>query len=316
MKDHIKKSCWFVAVGLILYTLLFYGAENLVYRYGHSNPFYKIATTERASFDYAILGASHAMPFDFSDVNSYMEERTGTNIINLATPGGGIVYNRFVLDHFLQRNTTKNVLYIIDSFAFYSIQWNEGRFDDIKILRRTPFDPALARLLLAYTRREGVSFRVFLDYVTGFSKINNHDRFEIDMWEGEKKFDRKYRFSRIRDKKRIRYLYPSEKLNEEVLDFYLAKFVDMTDLLESKNINLIVIKTPIPTHIYELIPHEGIFDRNLTQILMAGNIDFYDFSLVNNDKKYFFDTDHLNRQGVMSFFENHLKDILIKSASQ
>jgi hypothetical protein len=35
-----------------------------VYRNGHSNPLFKIATAEVKAFDWVILGASHAMPLE------------------------------------------------------------------------------------------------------------------------------------------------------------------------------------------------------------------------------------------------------------
>jgi hypothetical protein len=70
-------------------------------------------------------------------------------------------------------------------FAFYSRTWIEDRFGDAKLLRATPFDPGTAWLLWQYSRREGVDPRVAADYLTGFSKINNRDRFKRDAWEGE-----------------------------------------------------------------------------------------------------------------------------------
>ena len=46
---------------------------------------------------------------------------------------------------------------------------------DARLFHRAPFDPALARLLV---QRSPAKSSVALDYITGFSKINNPDRFE------------------------------------------------------------------------------------------------------------------------------------------
>ena len=65
-----RSAVWFLAIGLALYAAVFTVSEILVYRTGRDNPFFKIATTGRQEFDWVILGASHAMPFDFAGVNA------------------------------------------------------------------------------------------------------------------------------------------------------------------------------------------------------------------------------------------------------
>ena len=107
----------FLAVGLAIYPALYTGAEWLVVRNGHMNPVYKVDTA-RPSYDWVILGASHAMPLDFDDANAEIENATGQKILNLAGPGAGPLYNRFVLEHFLTTRRTRSVLYVVDSFAF------------------------------------------------------------------------------------------------------------------------------------------------------------------------------------------------------
>jgi hypothetical protein len=60
-----------------------------------------------------------------------------------------------------------------------------------------------------------------------------------------------------------------------------------------------------------MIPNEAGFDALINDLLARKQIPFHDFSQVNNDPKLFFDSDHLNRKGVVSFFQNHLKKLLI-----
>lgn len=153
----------FIGIGLLIYACVYFAAEQLMYRNGHGNPVFKIATTEVQAFDWVILGASHAMPLDFSNSNDLMQRDTGQTIINLASPGTGPLYNRFVLETFLRKHRTRNLLYVADSFAFYSRAWNEDRFGDVKLLRATPFDLYAARLLLQYSRQEGIDWRAVAD---------------------------------------------------------------------------------------------------------------------------------------------------------
>lgn len=189
MKQFGKSALLFFAIGLLIYAGVYMAAERLLYRHGHSNAFFKIATTETRDYDWVILGASHAMPLDFGDFNASMERETGLRILNLASQGTGSLYNRFVLEYFLRAHRTRNLLYVIDSFTFTSRAWNEDRFSDAKLIRGAPFEMATAQLMWNYVRRDGVSPRALLDYLTGFSKINNRDRFQLDAWEGEAQFD-------------------------------------------------------------------------------------------------------------------------------
>lgn len=307
-----RSTLLFVAIGLLLYAAVYAGAERLLYRTGDTNPFFKIATSAERSYDWVILGASHAMPLDFADFNAEMERATGLRILNLATPGTGPLYNRFVLEHFLHRYRTANLLYVLDSFAFYSRIWNEDRFVDAKLLRRTPFEPALAWRLVDYSLSEGVEAIAVLDYVTAFSKINNWERFRPDIWEGEAKFDRVHRPSAAADRKRIDYLYPVPDPDPAVFARYLQEFEALIALARQEGVRVVAIKMPVPARFHRLIPNEAAFDDRISRLLAREQVPFHDFSLTMDEPRFYFDTDHLNRVGLTEFFSRHLKPILTR----
>ena len=310
MKRLGKSALLFIAIGLALYAGVYYAVERLMFHTGHSNPFFKIATAQDSMADWVILGASHAMPLDFSDFNARMQRETGLRILNLASPGTGPLYNRFVLEHFLRAHRTKHVLYVVDSFAFYSRNWNEERFADAKLLRRTPTDPAIAARLWGYVRDEGVDARALFDYVTGFSKINNRERFERDVWEGEKQFDRVQPSSASATKKRIAYLYP-DKLAATTLDRYLQEFAALIATAKRAGAGVVVIKMPTPAQYRNQLPDEAAFDQALSHLLAAAGMRFHDFSEAIEDPGSYFDTDHLNRAGLTEFFARDLRAILV-----
>lgn len=301
-------------VGLILYGGVYYATDRLAYKNGRLNSFHKVKTTKQGGFDYVILGASHALPFGFEDMNATLEGLTGTRIINLAGAGNGIIPNILVFEYFLKYHQTKNVLYVLDTFALSSKKWNEERLEDVKLLQWAPFDLTLAGMLLDYSFFKGINKKVPLDYITGFSKINNHSRLEPETFDGEKKFGRKYRFFKPRDSQRIKYLYGSEK-SESLFGKYIVTFMDWIETLKMNNIGVIVIKTPVTDQIFEMLPDEKETDEKLEKIFADKEVPFYNFSHVNNQKKLFYDTDHLNRAGVQSFFENYLKQVLIGNAA-
>ena len=310
MKRLGKSALLFIAIGLALYAGVYYAAERLMLHTGRSNPLFKIASVQDRTVDWVILGASHAMPLDFADFNAYMQAETGLRILNLASPGTGPLYNRFVLERFLRAHRAKNVLYVVDSFAFYSRSWNEERFADAKLLGRTPFEPAIAAQLWDYARHEGVDFRAVLDYVTGFSKINNRERFERDIWEGEAQFDRVYRPSASAVKKRIAYLYPG-KTAATSLSRYLEALSRLIATARQAGANVVVIKMPTPSQYRGQRPDEAAFDQALSHLLATTGVRFHDFSQTMDAPRFYFDTDHLNRVGLTEFLARHLKPVLV-----
>jgi hypothetical protein len=310
MQRLAKSALLFIAIGLAIYAGVYYAAERLMVRTGHSNPFFKIATAQDGAIDWVILGASHAMPLDFADFNAQMERETGLRILNLAAPGAGPLYNRFVLEHFLRGHRARNLLYVVDSFAFYSRTWNEERFADAKLLRRTPFQPAIARRLWDYARHEGVDARVVLDYVSGFSKINNSERFQRDVWEGEAQFERVYRPSATAVKKRLAYLYP-EQTSPKALIRYLEELSSLVALARREGVSVVVVKMPLPPQFHSQLPDEATFDDAILRLLATPDIRFHDLSLTMSEPRSYFDTDHLNRAGLTEFFARYLKPILV-----
>lgn len=305
-----KSALLFIAIGLAIYAGVYYAAEQLMYRTARSNPLFKVALAQEGTVDWVILGASHAMPLDFSDFNAYMQGETGLRILNLAAPGAGPLYNRFVLEHFLRKHRAQHVLYVVDSFAFYSRSWNEDRFADAKLLRRTPFEPAIAARLWDYSRQESVDPRALLDYVTGFSKINNRERFERDVWEGERQFDRVYPSSASAVKKRVAYLYP-DQTPAAALSRYEREFSTLVATARQAGASVVVIKMPTPSLYRSQLPDEAAFDQAMAQLLAAAGVRFHDFSQTLDEPRFYFDTDHLNRAGLTEFFARHLKPVLV-----
>ncbi len=312
MKSLQRSALLFVAIGLVLYAGLSFGCERLLFRNGHSNALFKIAVAPALDYDWVILGASHAMPLDFDDFNAYMQHETGLRIINLASPGTGALYNRFVLESFLGAHRARNLLYVVDSFAFWSREWNEDRFSDAKLIRGTPFAPATVKLMRQYVRDDDVNPRALLDYATGFSKINNRDRFQRDAWEGEAQFDRVYRPSASAVTKRIAYLYPDSEA-PAVLARYLDDFGRLIEIARQHDMRIVAVKLPMLTQFRNQLPREAVFSDSLMRVLADRAVPLCDFSTEMDNPNFFFDTDHLNRSGMTELFQHRLKSLLMTS---
>lgn len=294
----------FVLVGLVIYGGLYAASEQLVYRHARRNRFYMVTTAPRPRYDYVILGASHAAVLDFEDMNARLEQLAGGKVLNLSIVGAGITVNRLIFDYFMVRHQTSAVIYVADSFAFNSPQWNEERLSDTRLLLRAPLDPALAWLLLGSSSTRSAAF----SYLSGFAKVNNPDRFGPDVSDDEAtRFSKTYRPVRQLDRERVTYLYP-ESIDERQRGHYLNELEDLIQFATARGLRFVIVKPPIPDRIYRMIPGEAAFDRDLKSLADRHSVPLHDFSLMCNEEKFFFDTDHLNRDGVLNFYEHCLQD--------
>ena len=308
----LRRAAVFVGIGVVLYVSVYAWAEWLVYQRADRNRFFMVRTAPSAEYDHVILGASHAAVFDFDDMNRRLEAMTGTRILNLAVVGGGVTVNRLLLDYFLAAHRTAAIVYVVDSFAFYSPEWNERRLEDARLFQRAPFDPALARLLV----RNRAPWTVTLDYAAGFSKINNPDRFGDDRPAEAARFDRRYRPVEQIDRQRIAYLYPAVMDDQAQRHFqrYLAEFESLVTGVRSRDVRVVLVRPPLPPRTRALMPDESGFDAALTALAGRTGAELHDLSAAIDDPAMYFDTDHLNRTGVTELFERHLAGILRKAS--
>lgn len=303
----------FVAIGLLVYFVLLCAAEGLMDSRGESNPLWKVGADARVHHDWVILGASHAMPLAFGGFEAQMARETGLAITNLSATGAGPLYNRFVFGEYAQAHRADNVLYVVDAFAFYSDEWNERRFADAKLLARTPWRAQTVADLGAYVLHEGVGWRAWLDYATGFSKINNHDRFKPDRWEGADKFEQSWRPSTSAVTKRIAYLYP-DGTREDQLARHLAQLDALVADAQRHGARVTFVKLPVPGAFAARLPETREFDEAIVALAAARGVAWRDASGITTDPAHFFDSDHLNRRGVALVFQAALKALLTHAA--
>lgn len=295
----------FLLIGLSLYAALYLWAEGVVRAEGERNRFFMVATTPPTSFDTVILGASHAMPLGYGDFNAKLEEASGGRVMNLAIEGAGVLPNRLVLDYFFTRHETRQVVFFVDSFAFYARQWNEDRLDDA-ILARAPFDPQLVATLWRYSWAQ----RLILPYASGFTRINNQQRFEPDRSEAElTKFEKTYRPIPQIDRQRIAYLYPPT-LPEDEFRRYLGELGGLADLAATHGATLLLVKPPTPPRYRDALPDEAAFDAAIGAFATGRGLTYADFSTLLPDDANYYDTDHLNPTGVEGFIAGGFAELL------
>lgn len=297
----------FILLGLALYAMLYLWSESLVWEHGDRNRFFMIASTPPGTIDTVILGASHAMPLGYDDFNTRLEAASGGSVMNLSIEGGGILPNRLVLDYFFQRHEARQVVFFLDSFAFYASQWNEDRPDNA-MFARAPLDFQLAATMAAYPWARGE----ILPYLSGFTKINNADRYAVDRSDAElNKFAKTYRPIPQIDTQRVAYLFPPE-ISQDEFRRYLGEFDALVDMVAEQGASLLLVKPPTPARYRDALPDEAGFDVAIAEIVARRGLSYRDFSeLLPGDENYY-DTDHLNMTGVQSFFDGGFAALLAK----
>jgi len=307
-RTFLRPAILFTAVGFLLYLGLYVGSEAIAREHAERNRFHVVHSAPHDHYDAVILGASRSAVFDYRDMNSRLETLAGASVMNLSTVGGGVLPNRVLLDYFLSSRTTDQVIYFVDSFAFYSEDWNEERLRDTSLFRKAPLDPSLARLLLGRpeTRLSG------LEYLTGFHKVNNPERFEPDLFQAEgAAFERIYRPVPQIDRQRIAFLYPDDVASASpVLERYLGELEEMMRMVAERGMSFVIVRAPLPERFLEMLEGEEDFSMRLQEVADRNGVAVHDFTRTSNDPDYFYDSDHLNETGVTVFFQEYFGDVI------
>jgi hypothetical protein len=74
---------------------------------------------------------------------------------------------------------------------------------------------------------------------------------------------------------------------------------------------VVVVKMPVPAQFRAKLPDEAAFDAALSRMVAARGMALRDFSQAIDEPRLYFDTDHLNRAGLTTFFNRDLKPLLL-----
>ena len=311
LRNPSRSRLVFFGVFLVLYALTLIIAERVVGRAGSETAFQKLYLAQGKQVDWLVLGASHALPLEYGDVPARVLRDSGQSMKVLAEIGAGPIYNRFIFEQALHDLDVKNLIYVVDSFAFSSKEWNESRLTDRTLLRHTPLRLSTVRILTNLSLRFRVDPRGLLDYLTGFSKLNSVNRFSLDGWQGAANFDHSFRLSRYAVSSRISYLYPDNPPESDTVSRYLDAFDGLLKLANAEGIDVIVVKLPIPSVFRNSLPDEMAFDAALQNRLSVHDIVLQDLSATLPDLNFYFDTDHLNMAGVDALYQNDFISLLM-----
>lgn len=297
----------FAAMGAVLYAVLFFWSDATLRHHGKQNPFLRIATAP-AEIDWIIIGASHALPLGFADMPAALRAKTGQTTLTLAVTGGGPMLMRLVTERWFVDHRAKGVLIVLDSFGFADPRWNAARLAESDILPKIPADRNTATTIARAIPR-GLPWQIWVSYVTGFARINDHTRFAPDTWESETRFDTTARPNATATKARIAFLYPGPP-DQQTMESGLADLAALIALAQSHGARVVIVRPPLPDAFRAGLPALPDFDTRLAELARKLDVQIEDFSAALPEARTYFDADHLNRTGVLTWLDLGLAKLL------
>ena len=282
------------------------GAEILVRDTGDKNRFFKIATAPLEHYDRVILGASHAMPLDYDDMNGVLEQASGRSIMNLSIEGGGVLPARFMLDYFL-------------AAAFHGRGYLFPRLVRVLLdaVERGPAERS--RVVPPRAARPGAGGRALEPRLRPADAARLPERLLQDQQReplraghpgcARPKFAKVYKPIAQIDRQRIAYLYPPE-IDPAEFRRYLGELERLIARTRDAGADFVVVKPPTPARYRDNLPDEADFDAAVAEVLARNDVPYRDLSQTIREDPYFYDTDHLNRDGITRFIEQDFLEIL------
>jgi len=309
-----KWALIFVVFGLLLYIALLAYADKKIRETetGEHNPFFQIAMNAEQGSDVVILGASHAMPLGFDGIKPLIEQTSGRNLMVMAIEGGGVVPNGVILDALLKKSKPRTVIYVLDTFAFLSPQWNEERLNDSEFYARTPFDRAILDTFLA----EGIAWRNVASYLAGFDRINRPSSSGVDRSEAlVAKFDQTYSPDDNIEDQRVADLFSNS--SAALMQGYVDRLAAMAAAAKQAGSEFILLQMPVPPRYTSRLPetHQAVLDR-VQAVAEAQGVCVIDHTEALPGDENYSDTDHLNRIGAERYAVGLLAEALLLPAGE
>lgn len=301
MKKFWIRVLFFVAINaFIALAILLYSQRDCGYNNINSESFLFIIQADRY-YDLLMLGASHGRVFSARNNHTAVEHALKKNFLNLSKTASGLLPEKLYLDYFYKKgNKAKQLIYILDPFVFYSDRWNERSY----FLEDEPFKIDFFILAVRNALKKEVLLNYFRAKFTPFWVIGR--KYQKVEPETEPLVD----VDSEAVKKRINILYPAGN-DQRSFSIRSRYFEILGSIITQAKQNGTAVTLIFPPTLLGDLPGRDEVKRQILDVLGKKYVfDFYDFSDVIKEPKYFMDHDHLNRNGVLFFTENFLKPIL------
>jgi hypothetical protein len=271
---------------------------NLNYRLGEGGYTFTrlkdIKNINNKEVDILFLGSSHA----YRGFDSEIFNKNGFTVFNLGSGAQTPIQTNILLERYLDRINPKLVIYEVYPETFV-IDGVESSLDIISNDQNDWYS-----FEMAFKLNNIKTYNVLL-YATITDLFNLNSSFH----ESRRKTNDTY-ISNGYVKKDLMYYKPSlfDKTEIKFNDDQIEIFEKILKNLKGKNIEVILVYAPITKSLYSSYLNKTYYDS-----IMKNYAEYYNFNeiLILNDSIHFYDSNHLNQNGV-DIFNNKLIDILKK----
>lgn len=268
--------------------------------------------------DIVILGSSRAyVHFD----PKIIEQKTKLSAFNLAVNGGGPITQKSKFESFLEHNPFPRILIQnVDIFLLYKEKF---------IFQKEQFLPYLSQAAI-YSNLEKVDKELWLERNIPLYKYRGF-RNEIFLGIGsflglaKESHSTKYKGFTVvkedwnRDFERFRTENTEMVYDQENLDYGFNYVKRLINECKRKKIDIILVQSPLYFELQNMMPQKEYITRSFKDIAVANGIQFWDYLTDSMclDKKYFYNSTHLNAEGAQLFtnkFSDDLREYLEQSS--
>ncbi len=236
--------------------------------------------------DILFLGSSHA----YRGFDPRIFKEHGLTTFNLGSSAQTPAQTKVLLNRYLDRLNPKTVIYEVYPNSLTS----DGVESSLDIIAndKNDFNSIIMTLKSKSIKTyNALIFGIYADLVNSFSSFKETKVKENDTYVEGGYVERKMTYHKAEEYKSATILISNNQIED---------FKDNVQFIKNKNIKLLLVYAPIPKKSYDLYTNNVMYDSIMNNINTYHNFNNY-MSL--DDSLDFYDSNHLNSNGVKSFNE-------------
>lgn len=298
MKKFLIKTLYFCGLSLLLYLPVMYITasvlpkkmqKNMIYnRAGKGHLYSRLQEADTVkNVDILVIGSSHA----YRGFDPRIFKEHGANIFVLGSTAQSPLQTEYLVNKYIDKIKPRMVMYEV-YYATFGLDGTEGALDLFSNVKDIDYDLAGMAFTLNNIKAYNTISYAYMSNLLGTSKqkekvINGNDEYIPGGFVERKASPKPY----------VAELFKPEEI--EVDENQRKAFLNICKTLEDRKIRTILVQAPITPTKYRSITNKGTLDSLYTSVKSARYYDFNNEQLF--DQRYFFDSHHLNQEGVVLF---------------
>lgn len=308
MKKFIKSLLLFLPIVALSYIFLviMWGEfaprvleKNINYRIGSNGHMYSRAKElkDTKDVDVLILGSSHA----YRGFDTRLFKDAGIKVFNLGSSAQTPVQTQVLLKRHLDDLNPKLVIYEVYPGTFVS-DGIESSLDLIANTKNDKYAFEMAKKLKSIKTFNTLIYGYYCDVFGRNDSFKETRKKGVDLYVPGGYVERDMAYFKTNK-------YGERKWN--VNDMQLNTFAENIKMLKEKNIRVVLVNAPVTSAYYKSYSNNREIDS-----IMKSRGEYYDFNkmVTLNDSLHFYDSNHLNKDGVKIFNEKLLAEKSIFTA--